>query len=249
MKGPFATAFSTNSVTGNKSSFSRLLVSAIVIAGTFGLQGCFEQNAKSSSGSLITDHVQTPNSNSSDGQTDKRKASKDIHISLHPLSQSVYMAKSITMNTSASAKGVLKYQWLKDGKTIPNAVRSSFTISSATAADEGAYSVRITAGKSSILTRTASLTVARDTAARLSWDTPSKRADGSLLSASEIASYRILHMTEEDKSFDQNFEVAGYRQSYEISNLTAGTHIFAIVTIDVNGMESATSEFVTKRIM
>jgi len=248
MKGPIATVLSTNSVTGKKISSSRLLIGALVIAGTFGLQGCFEQNAKSSSGSLVTDQVRTPDTGSNGGQADNSQASKDIQISLHPLSQSVYMAKSITMNTSASGKGVLKYQWLKDGKAIPNAVRSSFTVSNATAADEGVYCVRITAGKSSVTTRNASLKVARDTAARLSWDTPSRRADGSLLTASEIASYRIFHTTN-DENFKRNYNVEGYSHSYEIDNLSSGTHYFAIVTIDVNGMESAMSELVAKRII
>lgn len=82
--------------------------------------------------------------------------------------------------------------------------------------------------------------------ATLSWQAPTERADGTVLNA--LSGYRIVYGTQSRK----------YRRSirltnpgltrYYIDKLGAATWYFAIIAIDAQGMESAPSTEVSKKI-
>ena len=224
-------------------SFKRLFTGSALVA-FLGLQGCYEQSATSSTSSVIG-----PEAKKTAGQTSNRKnVGGKVQISLHPVSQTVFVSESVTMNTSATGKGVLNYQWRKNGKPIANAVRSSLTISKATQGDAGSYDVLVSSGNATVTTQAATLTVAVDRNAHLSWGAPNKRVDGSPLTTTEISAYRIYHSSA-DGSIGRDYKVASALLSYELSNLPSGEHHFAVATVDVNGMESDLSDVVIKRIM
>lgn len=65
-------------------------------------------------------------------------------ISQHPASQTVCAGGSANLTVSASGGAPLSYQWRREGFDIPGATGSSFLISSASEADAGNYSVRVT---------------------------------------------------------------------------------------------------------
>lgn len=171
-----------------------------------------------------------------------------VTISLHPMSQAVAPTTSFTLNVSATGNKTLRYQWRKNGRVIRNAVRASYTVASATAADAGRYEVIVISGQRIVMSRTASITIEADRSASLSWAPPAKRADGTPLSEEEIAAYRIYH-SNDDGSIGRDYEVDPSQQRFELDNLPRGAHHFAIATVDINGMESTLSAVVTKRIL
>ncbi|WP_345162680.1 PKD-like domain-containing protein [Pontibacter saemangeumensis] len=64
-------------------------------------------------------------------------------ITAQPLAQNVCAGTGATFNVTATGTDIA-YQWLKGGIVIPGATANSYTIPSATEADEANYSVRIT---------------------------------------------------------------------------------------------------------
>jgi hypothetical protein len=82
----------------------------------------------------------------------------------------------------------------------------------------------------------------------LYWVAPSTRADGSPLSLSAIASYGLYHGTVASKlSLMRNISDPT-TTTYTVSNLSTGTHYFAISTRDTSGLESAMSKVLSKTI-
>src|SRR5690606_8672434 len=115
------------------------------------LQGCYEQTTPGAN-----DAITGPGSETSDSSGKTGGHTGDaIAISLHPMSQSVHTAESFTLNVSATGKKVLRYQWRKNGRIIRDAVRSSYTIESASAGDAGTYDVIIRSGKRSVKSKLA----------------------------------------------------------------------------------------------
>jgi hypothetical protein len=82
----------------------------------------------------------------------------------------------------------------------------------------------------------------------LSWAAPSARTDGTPLSLSAIAGYRVYHAT----GANQLSLLANIKDStttaYTASSLPAGTHKFAVTTYDVAGLESPKSRIISKSI-
>jgi hypothetical protein len=71
-------------------------------------------------------------------------------ITAPPVAQTVQPGANTTLSVTATGTG-LTYQWLKDGVAIAGATSSTYTITSATAANAGNYSVTVTnAAKQSI---------------------------------------------------------------------------------------------------
>ncbi|GAA3974299.1 immunoglobulin domain-containing protein [Allohahella marinimesophila] len=224
-------------------SFNRFFTGSVLLA-VLGLQGCYEQSTKDSTSPIAGSDAREIDSNTGSNKVNGGK----VEISLHPVSQTVFLNKSVTLNTSATAKGVIKYQWRKNGQPIADAVRSSFTISNAAQTDAGSYDVLITSGKTTATTQAANLAVSVDRSARLSWGAPSKRVDGSPLTPTEIAAYRIYH-TSADGNIGRDYTVDSSLQSYALDGLPSGEHHFAVATVDLNGEESDLSVVVSKQIM
>lgn len=86
--------------------------------------------------------------------------------------------------------------------------------------------------------------------ARLFWQAPLTRTNGESLAMGEIDHY-LLRYGKEHTIENMSNEVRmadGQTMEYEISSLTEGTWYFAIRTVDVNGLESAWSNVVSKTV-
>lgn len=84
--------------------------------------------------------------------------------------------------------------------------------------------------------------------ATLSWVAPSTRADGSPLSLSAIAGYRIYHGTVTNQLSLLRSINDPTATSYKVPSLPAGTHFFAISTRDTSGLEGSRSAVIKKTI-
>ncbi len=80
-------------------------------------------------------------------------------ITTQPQSQSGGTGADVVFNVVAAGTAPLNYQWLKDGATIPGANNSSYTRSSITANDVGAYSVIVSNIAGTVTSTNASLAI------------------------------------------------------------------------------------------
>ncbi|TNE94450.1 MAG: fibronectin type III domain-containing protein [Gammaproteobacteria bacterium] len=76
----------------------------------------------------------------------------------------------------------------------------------------------------------------------LSWTPPLTREDGSALTHSQIAGFRIYFRLRHQQSFDTILIDDPSTTSYVLDNLPAGAYEFAITTVDLNGLESQRSD-------
>ncbi|WLQ12308.1 immunoglobulin domain-containing protein [Hahella aquimaris] len=199
--------------------------------------------------SSTTDTTATTDTSTTDTSTDQTQTDGvDIVISLPPASQTASVGSSVTLNVSATGSNTLYYQWRKNGQNIPDAVTSSYTIPNVSEADEGSYDVMIGNESGVVISDAAMLDVVVDRTALLSWTPPATREDGSVLAASEIQLYRIYHLSE-DGSVETVYEASPDEISFSFDNLPVGTHYFAVSAVDVNGLESDTSDIVMKKVL
>ena len=84
--------------------------------------------------------------------------------------------------------------------------------------------------------------------ASLSWVAPTSKADGSPLSLSEIAGYRIYHGTTSSNLMLLHDLSDGSATNYTVNALEPATHYFAVTTYDYYGNESGYSEIGNKTI-
>ena len=80
-------------------------------------------------------------------------------IVTHPLSRAVPSGTRVEFNVVVCGAEVFPYRWMRDGVDIPGASLRTYTIPSATAADEGAYSVRVRNAAGSVTSLVATLTI------------------------------------------------------------------------------------------
>lgn len=84
--------------------------------------------------------------------------------------------------------------------------------------------------------------------AKVKWVAPTKRANGSALSLSQLQGYRIyVGKSPYDLTLAYDLGVPT-ATSYTVSNLTPGTYYFAVAVYDTSGMESGLSTVTSKRI-
>jgi VCBS repeat-containing protein len=82
----------------------------------------------------------------------------------------------------------------------------------------------------------------------LSWVAPVEREDGTPISMSEIAGYRVYYGTSQG-NYTKQVEIAGSStMQATLSNLASGTYYIVVTTYDVDGRESAHSQMVTRTI-
>lgn len=81
----------------------------------------------------------------------------------------------------------------------------------------------------------------------VSWVAPSTRADGSSISLSEIASYRLNYGTNAN-NLSMNVSVPSDESRYTFENLDAGTWYFSVQVVDYFGLISEPSEVVSRTI-
>ena len=80
-------------------------------------------------------------------------------IAAQPAGLTVFVGSSVTFNISASGRGVLSYQWKKDGTDISGAVSTSYSIASVTSSSAGNFTVNVTNAYGSTVSNAAALSV------------------------------------------------------------------------------------------
>ena len=80
-------------------------------------------------------------------------------ISSQPSSSTSYDGETITLSVEASGQGPFAYQWMKDGEDIEGATSDTLTISTASASDDGDYTVTVTSQTGSTVSNVASLSI------------------------------------------------------------------------------------------
>jgi hypothetical protein len=92
------------------------------------------------------------------------RTSGPVSITTQPASQTVPERGSATFRVLADGTPPYTYQWRRNGTDIPDATNLTFTVSSATMADNGVnYSVVVTGGQGTATSQNATLTVTPDT--------------------------------------------------------------------------------------
>lgn len=86
----------------------------------------------------------------------------DLFFVTHPVSQTVNRFDPVTFTALGEGTSAISYQWRTNGVNIPGATSSSYTINSATEADQLDYDVVITNNSGSRTSRAAHLTVLGD---------------------------------------------------------------------------------------
>ncbi len=80
-------------------------------------------------------------------------------IGAHPSSATTYDGETIALSVEASGQGPFSYQWMKDGEDILGATSSTLTISTASASDDGDYTVAVMSQTGSVVSDVASLSI------------------------------------------------------------------------------------------
>jgi len=80
-------------------------------------------------------------------------------ITTQPAGQTVDAGATVTFNVVATSSSPMKYQWQLNSKDIAGATNSTFTVSSAGAADAGDYTVTVSNSGGSTMSKVATLTV------------------------------------------------------------------------------------------
>ena len=115
--------------------------------------------------------------------------------------------------------------------------------------DVGLYSsieIKVTDGEAEVLVANFDLTVLA-TSASLSWVAPTTRADGSPLPISELAGYR-LYSGLEAGNLELLAELPPDTMEFIATDLSSGTHYYALSVYNTAGEESELSEVVSKVI-
>jgi hypothetical protein len=82
----------------------------------------------------------------------------------------------------------------------------------------------------------------------LSWTPPSTREDGTSLSLSEIAGYRI-YTGDSEGSLSPVVDINDYSMTeYTLTDIPTGTHYYGVTTYDMDGNESGFSNIIQKQI-
>lgn len=111
-------------------------------------------------------------------------------ITQQPVSTCAQPGQNITLTVAAVGPPPLTYQWRKNGVPIPDATNASLTISNATEADTGGYSVVVTSGAGTVTSVTAKVVVGQLISSLYGTGTDN---DGVLLPGGAVDPHYTLH--------------------------------------------------------
>lgn len=153
------------------------------------------------------------------------------------------------VNLAVTASGSdISYQWYRNGKALSGATKANLSLGQIALDEAGKYTCVVSNDIGSTVSQAANVSVVAaviNHIANLSWQHPSKRADGSTLDAADIKSYRIYYGSTDKAGYSEQTEVAGNIKNLSLENMDAGEYRFAISTIDKSGSESELSAPVT----
>lgn len=174
-----------------------------------------------------------------------------VVIVTQPQSLTIDENASATFSVAVTGGGSISYQWLKNGEMISGETSSILTLSSATSADAGNYSVVVTNSVGAEISNSAALQVNAVqvlSSIELTWDIPQEREDGSELTLGEINGYVIAYGTSENDLSNELVVEGASVTSAVLENLNSGTYYFSIATVDSDGVQGAYSGVINQAI-
>lgn len=178
-----------------------------------------------------------------------------VEIVTQPSDQTVDEGVDVVLSVVAAGTGVIGYQWYLDGVAISGATASSLTLEDVMLADAGEYYCVVSNTAGTELSNIAELTVNEAVeqlpvgdAVALNWGVPDTRADGDDLMEAEIAAYEIYHSDTASGAMSLLGSVDSDEQGFTVEGLSVGTHYFALVTVDTNGIKSALSSAISVNV-
>lgn len=174
-----------------------------------------------------------------------------VRITTQPSNQILDAGTSASLKVAATGTAPMTYQWYKNGTAISGATASTLTYSSSTTSNTGNYYCVVKNPGSSATSSTAALQIVATVStgsAQISWSTPTTRQDGTALTATEIAGYNLYHSTTGTSSLSKLASLTPSELSIVVSDLAAGTHYFALSTIDTKGLQSSMSSTISVTI-
>jgi len=166
-----------------------------------------------------------------------------VRITQQPSNQMVNEGVNVSFSVAATGTGPVSYQWYFNDQPLTGKTAAQLSLTGTTSVNGGQYHVRVSNGGSSANSSKATLTVISNPngIVQLSWNAPTKRADGSTLASSDIASYQVFHADSATGALTQLTTVTGAELSLQVEELAKGTHYFALTTVDTQGLVSAQS--------
>lgn len=166
-----------------------------------------------------------------------------VRITQQPTNQMVNEGVNVSFSVAATGTGPVSYQWYFNDQPLTGKTAAQLSLTDTTSVNGGQYHVRVSNGGSSANSSKATLTVISNPngIVQLSWNAPTKRADGSTLASSDIASYQVFHGDSATGALAQLTTVTGAELSLQVEELAKGTHYFALTTVDTQGLVSAQS--------
>ena len=173
----------------------------------------------------------------------------DMSITQQPTALNATEGDQHTLYVAVNASRSVNYQWRKNGESLSGETSPSLIFSNMNLEDAGQYDVVISDGLATLVSQPAEVQVSAllATSIALSWDTPTEREDGSYLSPEEISGYQI-YLELSEAMIQESLWVSGELQSVELNEMPAGTYRFAIATIDSDGVQGKTSEWISLQI-
>ncbi len=219
-------------------------VSLVLFSSAAVLTGCGAgggDSAQAQNESVVTDNNDDSGSTNTTGPTDRFQA---VTITTQPSNLMVDEGNNISLSVAASGSGTLTYQWYFNGEVMPGKTSATLILTGITTSADGSYYCVISNSSSSATSNNALVNVVAAVVtgnARITWSKPTKRADGSTLSAAEIEGYKLYYSTTASGSMAAMVDLDPEELSVDVNDLAVGTHYFAMSTIDTNGLESSLS--------
>ena len=168
-----------------------------------------------------------------------------VRITQQPVNQAVDEGTSTSLSVAATGTAPISYQWYFNGQVISGATANSLTFSSAATTDAGNYYCVVTNPGSSATSNSAALSVVAavvsNGSAQITLSAPTTRADGTPLTAGEIAGYELYHSADTADNLQKLTSLSSAELSVVVNDLTPGTHYFAVSTVDTDGLQSSLS--------
>lgn len=174
-----------------------------------------------------------------------------VRITQQPTSQMLNEGGSASLSVSATGTAPISYQWYRNGSAISGATSNTLSFASTIMDNAGAYYCRVSNPGSTVNSASATLSIVaavRTGSALISWQAPTRRADGSTLTADQIAGYELFHSADSASGLTKLTSLGKSELSIVVDDLAAGTHYFALATKDVSGLQSAMSSTITVTI-
>lgn len=162
-------------------------------------------------------------------------------IQTQSLSQRVNLGDSLVLAVTAKGSGSLRYQWHRNGQILAGETYNELRLTNIQSLDLGSYHCQVSNSVASVNSGQIVVSGSQTHRVRVSWVKPTQREDGSPLSDSEIASYRVYMQVSNGGFSLVDVAKGANTTSLLVSDLYPGSYTFKVRTVDSLGQESGDS--------